>query len=140
MYFLATARAVIPRHWRSTEVPSLGDWVTELDPIRDLKCLLAQEMEKSCNFPSPRLHGPCSVTQLSLSSWLIGNQIQIPHSLDEVSLYSKSFLPFFLLYCLSMYLQLHLEHQLRKDIKTVCDLCIIPLSQRKLLSAYYMMP
>lgn len=41
--FLITARAVIPRHWKSTTVPSLGEWAIELDSIRDLEPLLAQE-------------------------------------------------------------------------------------------------
>ena len=35
-HFLAAAKAVIPRHWKSTTVLSLGEWAIEMDFIRDL--------------------------------------------------------------------------------------------------------
>lgn len=49
-HFLAAVRTVIPRHWKTTDVPSLGEWVVEVDQIRDLERLLAEEVGKEEQF------------------------------------------------------------------------------------------
>lgn len=49
-HFLTAARIVIPRHWKSTTVPSLGEWTIELDSKRDLKKILAWELGKEEQF------------------------------------------------------------------------------------------
>lgn len=41
-HFLAAARTVITQRWKSTGMPSLGDWTIEVDCIRDLENLLVQ--------------------------------------------------------------------------------------------------
>lgn len=45
-HFIAAAWTVIPRHRKLTSIPSLGDWAIEVDRIRDLKRMLAQENDK----------------------------------------------------------------------------------------------
>lgn len=48
--FFAAARSMIPRHWRTVNVPSLEAWAVEVDQIRDLERLLAQETGKEEQF------------------------------------------------------------------------------------------
>lgn len=45
-HFLAAARTVLPRHWKSTNMPSLGEWAIEVDRINSLERMLSQEMGK----------------------------------------------------------------------------------------------
>lgn len=49
-HFLTSARTVIPRHWKSSTVPSLGEWAIALNSIRDLERILAREVGKEVQF------------------------------------------------------------------------------------------
>lgn len=47
---ISVARTVIPRHWKSTSITSLSDRAMEVDHIRELEGLLAQEKDKEEQF------------------------------------------------------------------------------------------
>lgn len=50
-HFLAAARMVIPKYWKSRTVYlPLGEWAIEVDRIRDLERLLAEESNKDNQF------------------------------------------------------------------------------------------
>lgn len=52
-HFLAAMRTFIPRYWKSTVMPSFAKWISELETIWDLECLISQmsqETDKSEQF------------------------------------------------------------------------------------------
>lgn len=80
LHFLAASRTVIPRHWKSMDLPSLGEWAIEVDHIRNYWNM---EMMKT-NSSTP---GPCFGIPRSLCRGLRADQLPPPHSCDGVSLF-----------------------------------------------------